>query len=367
MIKVDESLSMAFLVRLERLTPVERAVFLLRKVFEYEYSEIAAVLGQSEVNCRQILSRARRHVNEMRPRIRASHEQQSNLLERFLMAIRCADMDGLLALLSQDVVLYSDGGGEGPAVPNQIHGADRVARGILLGFAKFVPRNLSNHLTQVNRNPGVLSYLDGRPFSVITLDGSDQISAVYVISNPDKLAYIPGFAVRTPEAIGVQETRPRIRRATAADARSITVLLNRAFLEFEPLYTPEAFVATVLPESGILKRMEEGPLWVAENAHEEIIGTVSAMRAADSAFVRGMAVDPEARGQKLGQKLLKLTEDYAREQGFDRMSLFTTPFLLEAIRLYQSYGFGFTGEKVYPHGTELLRMIKVLDNTVRGT
>jgi RNA polymerase sigma-70 factor (ECF subfamily) len=207
-IKVDESLSMAFLLLLERLTPVERAVFLLREVFEYEYSEIAAVLGQSEVNCRQILSRARRHVNEMRPRFKASPEQQSHLLERFLTATRGANMDGLLELLSQDVVLYSDGGGKGPAVPNQIHGADRVARGILLGLTKFVPTNLGYRLTQVNGNPGVVSYLDGKPFSVITLDGSgDRIYGIYVISNPDKLAHIPELATATSEESSLQRIR----------------------------------------------------------------------------------------------------------------------------------------------------------------
>ena len=156
-----------------------------------------------------------------------------------------------------------------------------------------------------------------------------------------------------------------IRRATVSDAGAVSSLLRRAFQEFEPLYTPEAFVATVQPESGILRRIEEGPLWVVENDHE-IIGTVSAVRSDDSIFVRGMAVSPEARGQKIGSALLKLTENYACEEGFDRMSLYTTPFLLGAIRLYQSHGFTFTGEKATPHGTELLRMIKVLDHGLSG-
>lgn len=164
--------------------------------------------------------------------------------------------------------------------------------------------------------------------------------------------------------INLSAHRSSIRRATTSDAVAVSSLLRRAFLEFEHLYTREAFVATVQPESGILKRMEEGPLWVAENDHG-IIGTVSVTRSKDSVFVRGMAVVPEARGQKIGRALLKLTEDYAREHGFDRMSLYTTPFLLSAIRLYQSYGFGFTGEKASPHGTELLGMIKILDNCVR--
>lgn len=154
-----------------------------------------------------------------------------------------------------------------------------------------------------------------------------------------------------------------IRRATASDAGAISDLLRRAFLEFEHLYTPEAFLATVQPNDGILQRMEEGPLWVAENDHR-IIGTVSAMQSKDSVFVRGMAVAPEARGQKIGRALLKLTEEYAQEQGFDRMSLYTTPFLFSAIQLYESYGFTFTGERTSPHGTELLGMVKVLDHSV---
>jgi ribosomal protein S18 acetylase RimI-like enzyme len=137
-------------------------------------------------------------------------------------------------------------------------------------------------------------------------------------------------------------------------------LLRLAFQEFEPLYTPEAFLATVQPESGILKRMEEGPVWVAEDA-EGIIGTVSAVRAESTMMVRGMAVDPRARGLKIGKALLDLTQTFAQEQGLDRMSLYTTGFLLNAIRLYQSSGFAFTGERVSPHGTELLEMVKILD------
>src|SRR2546427_3555521 len=105
-IRVDESLSMAFLILLERLTPVERAVFLLREVFEYEYSEIAAVLGQSEANCRQILRRARQHVSAMRPRFTASARKQSDLVERFLQATVSGDMNALVALLSDDVALH---------------------------------------------------------------------------------------------------------------------------------------------------------------------------------------------------------------------------------------------------------------------
>jgi GNAT superfamily N-acetyltransferase len=152
---------------------------------------------------------------------------------------------------------------------------------------------------------------------------------------------------------------PLIPRATPSDAGAVSALLRRAFQEFEPLYTPEAFVATVQPESGILRRLQEGPLWVAEN-EQSVTGTVSAVRSDDCVMVRGMAVAPEARGLRIGTALLNLTEDFARDHGVNRIFLFTTAFLLQAIRLYRSSGFEFTGEKTSPHGTELLRMEKVL-------
>ncbi|MGI9069818.1 MAG: sigma factor-like helix-turn-helix DNA-binding protein [Bryobacteraceae bacterium] len=119
----------AFLVLLERLAPIERAVFLLREVFEYEYSEIAAVVGQSEVNCRQILRRARQHVTASRPRFETSEQKQNDLLQSFLKAVEIGDTEGLVALLSNDVVLHSDGGGKAVAVPNPVRGAGNVAAG----------------------------------------------------------------------------------------------------------------------------------------------------------------------------------------------------------------------------------------------
>jgi RNA polymerase sigma-70 factor (ECF subfamily) len=191
-IRVDESLSMAFLVLLERLTPIERAVFLLREVFEYEYSEIAAVVGQSEVNCRQILRRARQHVSAMRPRFEASTQKQNDLLQRFLEATGTGDMEGLIALLSNDVVLHSDGGGKAIAVPNLIHGADNVARGILGALRKLLPQTLVRRLARINGKPGLVSYLDGKPYSVFTLDAVDgRIRTIYILTNPEKLSHLP--------------------------------------------------------------------------------------------------------------------------------------------------------------------------------
>jgi RNA polymerase sigma-70 factor (ECF subfamily) len=192
LVRVDESLSMAFLVMLERLTPVERAVFLLREVFEYEYSEIANVLGQSEANCRQILSRARQHVAAMRPRFKTSQRKKTDLLERFLKATSSGDLEGLVALLSRDVVLHSDGGGKAVAAPNLIRGADKVARGALGTLKKLMPKNLVTRLAQVNGEPGIVSYLNGKPYSVLTFDASEgHIQTIYVVTNPEKLARLP--------------------------------------------------------------------------------------------------------------------------------------------------------------------------------
>ena len=191
-IRVDESLSMAFLVLLERLTPVERAVFLLREVFEYSYSEIASVLGQSEVNCRQILRRARQHVSAMRPRFTVAEHKRDDLLASFLEATGTGEMDRLVDLLSKDVVLRSDGGGKAIAVPNEVHGPANVARGILGGLKRLVPKTLIRRLVEINGEPGLVNYLDGKPHSVLTIDvEGDKIRAIYVITNPEKLTHLP--------------------------------------------------------------------------------------------------------------------------------------------------------------------------------
>ena len=193
-VKMDETISMAFLVLLERLTPVERAVFLLREVFEYDYAEIAQTLGQSEVNCRQILARARKHVSAVRPRFKASPRKQTDLLERFLKATGAGDLDGLVAVLSNDVVLHTDGGGRAVAVPNLIYGADHVARAILGGVKKFTPKDIDPRITQLNGEPGVVIYLNGKPLSAFTLDvQDDRVQAIYFVTNPEKLAHLPSL------------------------------------------------------------------------------------------------------------------------------------------------------------------------------
>ena len=191
-----DSLSMAFLVLLESLTPVERAVFLLREVFDYEYEEIAAVVGKSEENCRQIAVRARRQVEAKKPRFEASRKRREELARRFFEAAMNGDASGLLDLLAADVVVYADGGGKGPAFPRPVHGRDRAAR-VLLGSAAGGERLgvVGMRAVTINGQPGGLFLdSDGRPVAVVTLDiADDLVQTVRAISNPEKLRHLGTF------------------------------------------------------------------------------------------------------------------------------------------------------------------------------
>ena|SRR5215831_6874437 len=190
--QLDDSISMAFLVLMERLTPTERAVFLLRDVFDYEYSEIAQTVNQSGSNCRQILRRARQHIKEARPRFDPSPQQRDKLLKEFLDASARGDLDGLVALLSNEITFYSDGGGQVAALPNPVYGAENVARAVLGSLNKFVPRNIVSRYARINGQPGIVNYMDGHPHSVLTVDVIDQrICNIYVVSNPKKLERLP--------------------------------------------------------------------------------------------------------------------------------------------------------------------------------
>ena len=189
---LDDSLSMAFLVLLESLTPVERAVFLLREVFGYEYAEIASLVGKSEANCRQISRRARQSVAARRPRFESSPEQEERLMDSFLSASLSGDMEALLALLSEDVILYSDGGGKTLAALKPIYGADRVVR-FLSGILRKAPPDLAVRQMRVNGRPGLVGYFgDGSPQSVVTLEvGEGSITAIRLVVNPEKLGNVP--------------------------------------------------------------------------------------------------------------------------------------------------------------------------------
>jgi RNA polymerase sigma-70 factor, ECF subfamily len=188
----DETLSLAFLVVLETLSPVERAVFLLRDVFDFGYDEIAAIVERSEDNCRQLAVRARRRVEERRPRFETSREQRDELARRFFEAADAGDTDGLVSLLADDVVLYGDGGGKAPAAPYPIQGRERLSR-VLVGFAKQNRRfGLRVRPAQVNGQPGATMVdADGAIVYVVGLDVADGlVQAVRSIVNPDKLRHL---------------------------------------------------------------------------------------------------------------------------------------------------------------------------------
>jgi RNA polymerase sigma-70 factor (ECF subfamily) len=194
MAELSEALSVAFLHLLEQLSPIERAVFLLRQVFDYEYAEIATIVQKSEENCRQIMRRARQHLGMHRALYQASREQQDNILHQFIHACMSGDMDGLLALLADDIVSYADSGGKVPAARNPIYGSDKVAR-YLLGMLKKAPEDYRFRLARVNGQPGILNYIAGEPYVVVTLDIRDgRIQEIDVIRNPDKLRGVPALS-----------------------------------------------------------------------------------------------------------------------------------------------------------------------------
>jgi RNA polymerase sigma-70 factor, ECF subfamily len=187
----SEALSMAFLLLLEHLSPVERAVSLLHQVFDYEYGEIAKIMGKSEENCRQIARRARQHLHAGRSHYDVPFEQREQLTHQFIRACVSGDIDGLLALLTDDVVLHSDGGGRAPAALNPIYGPSKVARG-LLGLLRKAPPGFISRVALVNGQPGLVNYLNGVPFAVVALDSVEgRIREIDIVVNPDKLQHVP--------------------------------------------------------------------------------------------------------------------------------------------------------------------------------
>ena len=189
--ELNESLSLAFLLLMENLTPIERAVFLLHEVFAYSHAEIAEMIEQSEANCRQILHRAKQSVERKRPHIHVSAEEQRRLFSQFLQASGNGDMQGLLSLLASDITLYSDGGGKKSVARHPVRGPENVAS-FILGLLNKAPSSLQMVMSEVNIQPALISYIDGKLFSVLTLNiVGDQITDIYFQANPEKLTTIP--------------------------------------------------------------------------------------------------------------------------------------------------------------------------------
>ena len=190
--ELADSVSMAALLLLERLSPLERAVFVLREVFGFGYPEIAAAVERSEAACRQLAVRARRHMDVGRPRFEADRREREELAARFFEALRDGDVDGLRELLAADVQMIGDGGGKGPALARPVIGADSVARVLATNFPVLarVQARIEEH--ELNGQPGaILRDRDDHVAGTMTLDVLDgRIQAIRSVVNPDKLGHL---------------------------------------------------------------------------------------------------------------------------------------------------------------------------------
>lgn len=188
-----DSLSLTFLHLLEKLSPVERAVFLLREVFDYPYEEVAEIVGKSQDNCRQILARAHRHMQEGRRRFDVSREERDVIAHRFVAAWEEGDTEGLIELLAPDATVYGDGGGKAPSVPVPLVGAERVAKAIIGWGRQAHAHGLVHRPALVNGEPGLIFYEGNRVHWVAALEIADgAIVAIRSVLNPDKLAHLRG-------------------------------------------------------------------------------------------------------------------------------------------------------------------------------
>jgi RNA polymerase sigma-70 factor, ECF subfamily len=190
-VETEESISLAFLVLLEQLQPFERAVFLLREVFEYEFVEIATMLGKSESACRRSFSRAKKHLSEHRPRFPSSPQTHRQLLTGYFQAVKTGEMTTLTNLLSEGVTLWADAGGKiKQAALRPITGRDAVAR-FSLGTVRFLPEDYLMEMAEVNGLPAVIIRTGGRALLVLTIEvEAEHIQAIRLIANPEKLARV---------------------------------------------------------------------------------------------------------------------------------------------------------------------------------
>lgn len=190
-ILLRESLSFAFLALLEQLTPLERAVFLLREVFQYEYAEIALIIDKEEAACRQLFSRARKHVAEHRPRFSPSRETHRRLLDRFLRAVSLGEMDGLIKVLADDVVMWADGGGKARgAATRPLLGREKVAR-FVLASTRLPTESYQAEIEDVNGEPAITLRTAEKILAILLIEGEGgKVKVIRAIANPEKLAHV---------------------------------------------------------------------------------------------------------------------------------------------------------------------------------
>jgi len=207
--ELADSVSMAALLLLEQLTPLERSVFVLREVFGFGFREIAAAVGRSEPACRQLAVRARRHMEVGRRRFEADRRERDELAARFFAALRDGDVDGLRQLLAADVSMVGDGGGKAPALPRSVVGADNVARVLASIFPVLAKIEASMEPRELNRQPGVIIRdHDGKVVGTMTLDVLDgQIQTIRSVANPDKLRHLGPVADAWAIAREVKQAR----------------------------------------------------------------------------------------------------------------------------------------------------------------
>lgn len=207
--QLADSVSMAALLLLERLTPLERAVFVLREVFDFDYPEVATAVERSEAACRQLAARARRHMDLGRPRFVADRREREELAARFFDAFRDGDVDGLRELLAADVEMVGDGGGKAPALARSVIGADNVARVLAAVFPALAKIDAQVEPRELNGHPGaILRDRDDKVVGTMTLDVLDgRIQTIRSVANPDKLGHVGPLADAWAFAREVKQAR----------------------------------------------------------------------------------------------------------------------------------------------------------------
>ena len=190
-VETEESISLAFLLLLEQLQPFERAVFLLREVFEYEFAEIASILGKNEAACRRSFSRAKQHLSQHRPRFPSSPQAHRQLLNSYMQAVQTGEMGALEHVLAEDVTLWADAGGKiKQAALRPISGREAVAR-FSIGTRRFLPQDFQVEIAEVNGQPATIFRKDGKAFLVLAIEiDAGRIQTVRLMANPEKLSHL---------------------------------------------------------------------------------------------------------------------------------------------------------------------------------